>query len=120
MADAKNPHGYAVGQRWLIVVDTSYGQRYVDVTVGKVGRRWVHLATPGGATYITDIKSRTFIDGGRNAELFHDRDEADAVHAARRAWAQLCRKCVALLPPPGLTAEAVRQAGKLLNIEIDP
>lgn len=86
-----------------------------EVTITSVGRKWAYFGRHD------QIRMETMAvqwDGFDHGRVYLSEADYEAERAADNIWAALYRKILPRSRPPGITADAIRQAAALLGIEL--
>jgi hypothetical protein len=103
---------FAVGQS---LVFAPYGKRHevLDLTVTKIGRKWVTLSNDYRFDPATlRVDGQGYTSPGR---MYLSRDEYNTAVAITEAW-RLMQNAIDYVPPPGVTVADIEAARKLLRI----
>lgn len=104
---------YTVGQKlWYVPTDHRWG-RQAEVTVTRVGRKWVELDS-GRRVEI----GKTHVDGGNYSSpgsLYESKEVYEASEALKEAWWELKRKMDNIRATPShMTLEKISQIEKIV------
>lgn len=103
---------YTVGQKLYFV--PAYNARPYDVTISKVGRKWLHCQSFGQSIRVDAKTLRPHEDDARGC-FYHSQAEYEQRVAPSQAWDEF-RRTVArgYSVPDGVTVEKIQQATALL------
>lgn len=110
---------YTVGQQLWFESNNDYSQRpptYYQVTVTKVGRKWVEL---NEGQYKVE-RDKVHVDGGRYSSpgrLWLTKEDAESYLKLKAAWSDIVRRLSAVSVPKGLTPEKLDQVCEILDIK---
>ena len=107
-----------VGQKLWFSAPRYSTSRHVEIT--KVGREYVYInhGSPNDRFKLIDDRMRICSQGGSfSGRCYLSKDEFDSELNAEKLWCSLRNSCSYSLPH-GATAESIREAARILGIEL--
>lgn len=92
-----------------------------NLTVTRVGRKWLYLSGYYGREVAVDIQTGTMKSDITGATLYESKDAYEAFRKRRQAWLTLRGKISQFYGynmPSGVTAEDIHEAARLLGLNL--
>ena len=110
---------FEVGQKVVVVFNERRNERIEEFEVTKIGRVWAQISAGGAYEYRFNLES-LLIDGGQYmspGRIYLSREEYETEKATEGVW-KVFRECVDRTWKPEISVEKIREAAKILGIDL--